>query len=179
MLGVGGGAAIHQIDRLLDTAQIIGVEFNPVHIKIAEEIFKVSANHIRLEHADAREWVRKHHSQFDVVVDDLFVDSVDDPERPFALDQQWLNDLDRTVGSNGVLIQNHLSQQAAQKAADKVKSRFASCLFFTVPQYENVVLALYRNPVERRHAVKQFEQRLKIQHPGALQKLRYKIRQYY
>lgn len=179
MLGVGGGAAIHQLDRLIDTAQIIGVEFNTIHIDIARDIFKVAGDHIRLEHADARQWVRQHHSQFDVVVDDLFIHAPDDPERSFAVDQQWLNDLDRTVGRKGVLIQNHLSLAAAEQAADQLKGKFASTLMFTVPQYENVVLAAYRNPLERRPAVRQFEQRLKSQHPRALQKLRYKIRQYY
>jgi spermidine synthase len=179
MLGVGGGAAIHQIDRLIETAQIIGVEFNPVHIEIARDIFKVCGDHIRLEQADARQWVRQHHSQFDVVVDDLFVDAEDDPRRSFAVDPQWLNNLERTVGRNGVLIQNHLSQSSATQAADELKPHFASSLLLTVPQYENVVLAAFRNPIERRSAVKQFEQKLKTQHPGAIRKLRYRIRQYY
>jgi len=179
MLGVGGGAAIHQIDKLIETEQIIGIEFNPVHIQIAKDLFKVVGDHIRLEHADARKWIREHHSQFDVVVDDLFVDAADDPERPFALDREWLDDLTRTVGKNGLLIQNHLSQGAATEAADQLKDDFASVLFFSVPQYENVILAAYRRPLERRSSARRFEQMLKTQHPGALRKLRYRIRQYY
>ncbi|MFT5012624.1 MAG: spermidine synthase [Patiriisocius sp.] len=179
MLGVGGGAAIHQIDKLIATEQIVGIEFNPIHIQIAKEIFKITGDHIKLVEADARVWIAQHHSQFDVVIDDLFIDAADDPERPFILDRQWQDSLARTVGQYGLLIQNHLSQSAATAAAEQLKDHFASALFFTVPQYENVVLAAYRQPIERRSASRFFEQMLKTKHPGALRKLRYRIRQYY
>ena len=179
MLGVGGGAAIHQIDKLIATEQILGIELNPIHIQIAKDIFKVKGNHIKLIEADARKWIDEHHSQFDVVVDDLFIDAADDPERPFVLDREWQDSLSNTVGQYGVLIQNHLSQKAATAAADQLKDHFSSALFFNVPQYENVVLATYRQSIERRSAARFFEQSLKTQHPGAIRKLRYRVRQYY
>lgn len=179
MLGVGGGAAIHQINRLVHPEQIVGIEFNQVHLTVAEEIFEVKGPNIRLELGDARKWVIEHHSQFDMVIDDLFVDAEQDPERSFVSDQAWLNDLNRIVSQDGVLVQNHLSRHAAITTADALKDEFQSALFLTVPQYENVVLALFRHKINRRAVVKSFEHMLKTKHPGAHSKLRYQVRQYY
>lgn len=179
MLGVGGGASIHQINRLIHPEQIVGIEFNPVHLQIARDIFQVDGPNIRLELNDARNWVSKHHSRFDVVIDDLFVDAPDDPERPFASDKSWLSELNRIVSPNGLLVQNHLSREAALKTAESLKDQYASALLLTVPQYENVVLALFRQQINRRAVVKDFEQMLKAEHPGAHRKLRYQVRQYF
>ncbi len=179
MLGVGGGAAIHQINRLVAPELIVGVEFNPVHIKVAEEIFKVTGPNIRLELGDAKQWVANHHSQFDMVIDDLFVDAKDDPERPFQSDSAWLAELDRIVSKSGLLVQNHLSRDAAVATADALKSEFRSALLLNVPQYENVVLAMFREQINRRGVVKNFEHMLKTDHPGAHKKLRYQVRQYF
>ena len=179
MLGVGGGAAIHQINQLVAPEIIVGIDFNPVHLKVAKEIFKVQGPNIELHLGDARKWVSQHHSQFDMVVDDLFVDATDDPQRPFDLDQDWLLALNRIVGNEGVLVQNHLSREAAIATAEKLKQHFNSALLLTVPQYENVVLALIRNQVNRRALLKQFEHMLKTRFPEADKKLRYQVRQYY
>ncbi len=179
MLGVGGGAAIHQINRLVAPEQIVGVEFNPVHLQIAEQIFKVTGPNIRLELGDARQWVANHHSKFDMVVDDLFVDAKDDPERPFKCDESWLAELDRIVSATGILVQNHLSRDAAVATADALRTEYQSALLLNVPQYENVVLALLREKINRRGVVKDFEHMLKTSHPGAHGKLRYQVRQYF
>ena len=179
MLGVGGGAAIHQINKLIEPEQIVGIDFNPVHLKVAEEIFKVTAPNIRLELSDARKWVSHHHSRFDVVIDDLFVDAAEDPERSFVSDEAWLANLNRIVSQDGALVQNHLSRTAAIATADALKTEFQSALMLNVPQYENVVLALYRKQINRRSVVKSFEHMLKAKHPGAHSKLRYQVRQYY
>lgn len=179
MLGVGGGASIHQINRLVAPEQIVGIDFNPVHLQVARDIFKVTGPNIRLELSDARKWVEQHHSQFDVVIDDLFVDSDDDPERSFTSDSVWLEELNRIVSQEGVLVQNHLSRDAAIETADCLKGEFRSALTLTVPQYENVVLALFRNQLNRRSVVKNFEHMLKTRHPGAHSKLRYQVRQYF
>ena len=179
MLGVGGGAAIHQINKLVHPEKIVGIEFNPVHLKVATDIFKVTSPNIQLKLGDARLWVAQHHSQFDMVVDDLFVDAEEDPERPFLSDHAWFNDLNRIVSENGVLVQNHLSREAALETADALRDKFSSALLLNVPQYENVVLALFRDQINRRSVVKNFESMLKKQHPGAHSKLRYQVRQYY
>ncbi len=179
MLGVGGGASIHQINRLIHPEQIVGVEFNPVHLQIAREIFQVDSPNIRLELSDARDWVHKHHSRFDVVIDDLFVDAQDDPERSFASDKNWLSELNRIVSPQGLLVQNHLSRAAANQTAEALRDHYASALLLTVPQYENVVLALFREKINRRAVLKDFEQKLKSEHPGADRKLRYQVRQYF
>lgn len=38
VLGVGGGAVIHQLQRYIKPEEIIGVELNPVHIMLAKNI---------------------------------------------------------------------------------------------------------------------------------------------
>jgi spermidine synthase len=146
LLGVGGGTAIHQYQKVCQAGTIVGIELNPVHIHIAEQLFDCHGEGIELICADACQWVSEHSEQFDVVVDDLFVDGEDDPFRPNTLDTAWMQAMTRQLGDGGIIIQNHLDLTSARLVASQhwVKQQFASAILFATPCFENVILALYR-----------------------------------
>jgi predicted membrane-bound spermidine synthase len=150
MLGVGGGSAIHQLLRLLSPREILGIELNPVHIEIAESFFNLKSKNLKLLEADALKWIDKSQKQYDVLVDDLFIDSSDDPIRPFKCDEKWIRKLNRRVTKNGLLIQNHLTKDDALASASMSKRHFQSALMFTTLRYENVITAFYKQKVEAR-----------------------------
>lgn len=150
MLGVGGGSAIHQLQHLLSPREILGIELNPVHIKIAKRFFNLNAKNIKLVEADALQWINQSQKRFDVLVDDLFIDSFDDPIRPFKCDEQWLRTLNSRLSKNGLLIQNHLCRSDALLSAKLARKYFQSALSFTTPKYENVIIACYKQKVDAR-----------------------------
>ncbi|MFT5211126.1 MAG: spermidine synthase [Flavobacterium sp.] len=150
MLGVGGGSAIHQLQHLLSPREILGIELNPIHINIAKRFFNLKAKNIKLVEADALRWINQSQKRFDVLIDDLFIDSNDDPIRPFKCDEPWLTTLDSRVSTNGLVIQNHLCRSDALLSAELAKKYFQSALSFTTPQYENVITAFYRQKVDAR-----------------------------
>jgi spermidine synthase len=146
LLGVGGGTAIHQYRKVCQASTITGVELNPMHIQIAEEFFDCQGAGINLVCADACEWVTQQDETYDVLIDDLFLDGDVDPFRANTLDTAWMKDMTRCLASHGMIIQNHLEPESARHVATQpwVKAQFASAIVFATPQFENVILALYR-----------------------------------
>jgi len=156
MLGVGGGTAIHQFNRLLAPRKITGIELDPVHIHVARQYFKACAANVELVEADAIRWLGANRRRFDVIVDDLFVDATHDPVRPGPVDAGWLSRLATRTGTRGIVIQNHLSPALARTVvaehAGTLGKYFSTALVFTVPNYENGILALYRERIDKSRA---------------------------
>lgn len=151
LLGVGGGTAIHQLNRLVSPAAITGIELDPVHLRIARQHFNVDAPNVELIEADALKWVKQARCRFDLVIDDLFLDAPDDPERPAPVDAGWLARLAGLTGPGGILVQNHLSTTAVRALLrqhnKQLRRWFSTALLFTTPKYENGIVAFYRQPV--------------------------------
>ena len=173
MLGVGGGAAIHQYVDICKVQRITGIEFNPVHLRIAETFFECQGPTINLICADAYAWMKQSRSRFDVVIDDLFVDSTGDPIRQRAIDTRWMQRLAARLLPDGLVIQNHLATASARLVARDpwVRGHFASAILFSTSKFENAVLALYRSPINNRRgrslAVKRIQETL----PRAVRRL--------
>jgi spermidine synthase len=177
MLGVGGGSAIHQLNKLLKPDVIVGIEFDPVHIQIAQTHFGLIDSNIKLIEADAFDWVKQNRRRFDIVVDDLFVDAPGDPVRPFALNDTWLNQLLKKLTDNGVLIQNHLLNSHAKQVAEELRQHFSSAILLTVPRYENVVLAMFKQPIDAKTKRKFIHAIVAELDKAAARKLKFAVRQ--
>ena len=148
MLGVGGGTAIHQLQRLVSPSTLIGIEYDPVHIKVAKRFFKLSYPNLELIEADAFKWVHNTRKQFDIIVDDLFVDAPQDPERPFAINALWMGRLHKRLSRDGLLIQNHLSTNTALDVAKQYQNKYSSGLLFTTPHFANAILVLSKVKID-------------------------------
>ena len=57
VLGVGGGAVLLQLDHLLETDAIIGIESDPVHLHLARKFFGSTVPGITLIEAEAGAWL--------------------------------------------------------------------------------------------------------------------------
>ena len=179
MLGVGGGASLHQINTLIKPTLLRGIEFDPIHIKVAREYFGLTADNIDLVEADAYEWVEKSRSHYDVLIDDLFVHAPGDPIRPFEITEHWLNHLNRLVAKNGILTQNHLEAVTAKKVAKTLRDKFSSALLLTVPAYENVILALYKRELDAKSGRMRVLDKVTSVDSSAAKKLNFSVEQLY
>ena len=151
-LGVGGGTALHQLYHLEPWQRAIGIDIDGEHLRLAKRFFKLQYPGLTLRQDDAIAWIAEHQETFDYLIDDLFLDGAQDPERPEPIGEAWLTDLFNRTTCNGVLIQNHLDVQHARACFKAYRSwfkkRFSRALLLTSATFTNGVLAAYRGPVD-------------------------------
>lgn len=161
-LGVGGGTALHQLYRIEPWQRAIGIEIDGQHLRLAKRFFRLQYPGLTLHEADALAYIAAHHDVFDYVMDDLFLDGPQDPERPEPIGRAWLTALALRTSQTGALIQNHLAARQARacyKANQKwFRDQFSRVLLLTSSTYTNGVLAAYRRPIDRQA----IEQQLKF-----------------
>ena len=155
VLGVGGGAVIRQIQYFLQPEQIVGIELDPIHLRIARQYFGVKGKNVRLVCADAVTWLRHYQgAPFDLVVDDLFSAAEGEPVRAVAADGDWFRLLKGVLAPRGVLTMNFPSiydiRRCGYVCSPQVKRFFASAYRFTLPLYENAIGAFLRSSSTRR-----------------------------
>ena len=147
LLGTGAGTVIRQLKRLFDPIEIVGVDNNPIHLRVAREHFGVTPEMAQLLHADAGDYVARYRGPgFDLVIDDLFGGGNGVPERSVRFDSAWLRKLQRCLTDEGVLSINfadraELVLSGFSRALNR-GDRFLSMFEFTAPAIENVIVGL-------------------------------------
>lgn len=162
VLGVGGGAVIHMLNEFLSCEKIIGIELNPIHIKIAKKYFSLSAENIELIEADAISWIenstKNSTEKFDIIIDDLFFEEDNEPVKVAAPNATWFYNLYSLLKPNGLIIMNFVGRKSAMLAAplydDHVAKLLPNTLHFTTPYYDNHVLAFSKQALDSK-AVRQ------------------------
>lgn len=155
VLGVGGGAVIRRLEQLLQPETILGVELDPVHIRIAKQHFGLGKLPcVSLVKADAKAWLENYRGpSFDLIIDDLFGENGSDPERVFPLDEEWSAQLLAALSINGVLVANTESAQILRRCAPQAhaptRRHFKASFSLSVPGYENRIGAFFRDSVAR------------------------------
>lgn len=155
VLGVGGGAVIRQLEQLVKPTSIVGVELDPVHLRIARQHFGLEKlPNVSLLEADAKTWLGAYRGPaFDLIVDDLFSENGSSPERAFPLDEDWSTQLLKALSPHGVLVANMESPQAlrlsAPRASPQIRRQFSTSFSLSVPGYENRIAAFFKSAVER------------------------------
>jgi spermidine synthase len=180
LLGVGGGAAIHQINQLHQPTKLYGVELDKTHILIARSIFGVNYPNTQLIHAEASAWLTESSTalKFDYIIDDIFAHGELEPERPFEPDNEWANLLTSRLTPNGFLVQNHIDRTAAmrflKKAKTTLRQRFNRVIAFETLGYENYVLAFFKTEKPFREMKKLAQYRLNNLPAKATSRLRHR-----
>lgn len=181
VLGVGGGAVIRQLNHFLSPDIIVGVELNPVHLKVAREFFEVEQGNVALHQADARWWLKQYHGEpFDMIIDDIFTDADGDPQRAVVADGPWMRALLKHLASDGVLVTNFGSsyelKQSAYFQLPSIARRFKEAFQFTTPLYENAIAAFVRLPADSALLRERICQVPELNPERKTSKLKYRIR---
>ena len=171
VLGLGGGAAVRTLQRLLPHAETVAVELDKNHIIIANKFFGVKPNkRLNVIHGDAIQWLKAYKGQkFDYIVDDLFIEQNGEPGRAIAADSGWAKALGRQLNPKGLITLNFPDLATLKKSAFFIdptfKTRFQSRYVFSTPGYENRMLALSQSALSKTNlssALTQAEQAAKI-----------------
>ena len=151
VLGVGGGAVIHLLQRYIKPTEIIGIELNPVHIMVAKRYFGINTKQAHLIQADAVKWLQDYSGPpFDMIIDDLFGEKDGEPVRAIKANRAWLETLNSHLSPEGVLVMNFISSKDLKNCAaisyKKIAGLFKSSFQFTLTHYVNAVGAFLKQP---------------------------------
>jgi len=182
LLGVGGGASILQLHHLLATESITGIDWDAVHLELAQRFFNIDSVPARLCRSDARDWLERYSGPpFDMIIDDLFTNQGKEPVRAFAADADWFNLVLGSLSDHGHLVMNFGSGEEFRASAyftrPAVSRQFRCAFRLSHPFLDNVVGAFMRT--QTRSGVLRANIRA---HPIlgralACRQLRYRIRQ--
>ena len=155
VLGVGGGAVIRQLHRYVQPEKIVGVELNPVHLEVARRFFGVDKSMAELHQADAIQWVKEYAGpKFDMIIEDLFGEEHGEPVRAITADKYWCRCLGNLLTREGMLVLNFIDRPEMRRSdclsRQNLARQFKSAFQFTLPLYENVIVALLRTAADTR-----------------------------
>lgn len=180
VLGVGGGAVIQQLRRFVQPDTLVGIELSRVHLSIARRFFAVAGDDVRLEQADAVDWVKRYRGAgFDMIIDDLFGDYDGEPQRSVAADTAWVASLCRCLKPGGLIVSNFTTSLELEVSAYRIdpacRRRFDAAFELSTAQNHNAVGVFLKRPATTR----QLRERLKrvpALDPRKPAGLRYRIR---
>ncbi|WP_339898583.1 class I SAM-dependent methyltransferase [uncultured Gilvimarinus sp.] len=151
VLGVGGGAVVCKLRKRYPQALIIGVDINPVHLRIARDFFAAGGANTLLLEADAIAFMRFYGGPgFDVIVDDLFTACEGEPTRVVDVSPHWAAALCRGLTPQGLLVVNFAASAGLIEGWRSLRDGtvyFAQALEWHHRRYENRIGAFYRRPV--------------------------------
>ena len=144
ILGVGGGAAIKLLQSYASPEKIVGVELNPIHLKVARRFFKITTKQAELVCDDAVHWLKNYSGpEFDLIIDDLFGHQDGETLRAVKLDSAWLTLLNKNLSKQGLLVANtaELSdfKDSGFMTNKRIRNSFKSIYKMTHPTCENRV----------------------------------------
>lgn len=160
LLGVGGGAAIRQLQMFFSPKEIVGIELDPVHIEVANTWFGVDVPEVSLVESDAVAWLEAYDGpQFDMVIEDLWGDIDGEAGRAVDLDREWAEQILRVTGPGGIIVVNYEGRSQLQDSflAEHI-SRIRHRYIFEQTSYGNAVGVYTLGPRTRRHWRSRVEQ---------------------
>jgi spermidine synthase len=182
VMGVAGGAVLHQLRHFVVPDEIIGVELNRQHVSIGRRFFDLKRPPIKLIEADAVAWLENYQGEpFDMIIDDMFAEENGEPVAVKDASAEWFSCMCGHLTEEGVIVRNFINRKALLRSAPvadaKTRVKFKSIFQFTSQYNENFVAAYLKIAASGR----QLRRRL-CETPGLnprlkTTRLRYKLRQ--
>lgn len=150
VLGLGGGSLVAPLRELVNPDLLVGVEMDPLHLQVAEEVFGIGGEGVELYCADARDWVASWNGEpFDLVIEDLFAPVDRDVTRAVEASRSWFNRLAALVSPSGTLVMNfgdYREFRSSAAAARRLRRGWQAGFRFSTPDCHNAVMAWLREP---------------------------------
>jgi spermidine synthase len=155
VLGVGGGAVIHMLNQFMQPAQVVGIELNPLHIKLAQRFFDLQYDNLELIQANAIDWMIEYQGEpFDLIIDDLYFEQDGEPQRAINADASWFDVMMDNLTERGMLVMNFVNYREWRASAYYeeafIQEAFESVYQFATPTCHNAVIAFLRKQTETR-----------------------------
>lgn len=182
VLGVGGGAVIHQLQHFISPCEVVGVELNPLHISVGRRFFSLNYSNLDLIQADAVSWLEHYQGPaFDMIIDDLFAEEAGEPVAVTEAGYSWFNLMLRHLSPSGMVVRNFIDRQALLQSAPlsltSMRRRFKSAFQLTSFYNENFVGAFLRQEANSAMLRQTLQAQPQLDTRRKSCRLRYRIRQ--
>ena len=153
VLGVGGGAVIHQLMAFCRPEKVVGVDLSRTYLDLAQQFFGLDYPRLQLHCQDARDWVEQTPGQaFDLIVEDLYGQADGEPQRGMELTPTWVTAMARQLHPQGALVVNCVEPAQVRQLCQSVnrcpaRLGFRAAYRFQTSGYGNQVVALVRRSV--------------------------------
>jgi len=130
LLGFGAGSVSYILQNELNfKGKITGVEIDTKIVELARKYFGLDAiQNLNIEVTDAFDFVFQDQQKYDLIVVDLFIDHI----IPEKFDQKdFLNQLDRLLENDGMLLYNRMNQSFKDKLRIKTFRKAFADVFKT------------------------------------------------
>lgn len=183
VLGVGGGAVLHQLAEWVNPALIIGIELNPHHLYVSKKFFGLERHNVVLYEADAKHWLEHYDGPpFDLIIDDLYGEFQGEPVRAIELQSEWCELLLRHVAVDGALVVNTISWQELKKSALVADSKLTQAIKIAfrlcTPTCDNAVGFFSKSKLKKSTFQKRLESIPELARADQNGTLRYQMRRY-
>ncbi len=142
MLGVGGGTAIQLLKQYFPIIEIVGVELDPVMIRIAKNYFELkNLEKVTLIEDDAITYVRrKVNKKYDLILIDLYIGELNPPQ---TRKKEFMRNIERFLPRSGVILYNahYQGEKGHKDLLNILEQKFSVKEVFSYPL--NRVLLLY------------------------------------
>ena len=178
VLGVGGGAVLHQLHHFFPGIAVTGVELNGVHLKLAKKFF-LSDHKSKLIRSDAIAWMKGYQGkEFDLIIEDLFAELDGEPDRVQEANYSWMNCLAGNLSSHGTLVLNFIDNESFHDACRIAKKLgFSSAFRLTTGNCFNIVAAFAKLTTDSRQLRNRLRQFSMLDTRRKSCQLKYAIRQ--
>lgn len=147
LLGLGGGTLVHLIRHFFPLAHITCVELDTNHISIAKRFFKIPKKDVVLHKDDAYDFLRNGSDRYDWIIDDVFQHVAGEPERN-TRDYQSISLYRKRLSKEGLLSLNLIGKTQVENVHPLIE-QFKQATQFTHPLYENRIVALGNNLLDK------------------------------
>lgn len=120
ILGLGGGTLAQLINKTFPQADIVGVEIDPVMIKLGRKYFKLDKiKNLKIINKDAIKFINHYPlviNHFDLILVDLYLGN----KFPIQAESlQFLKNLKKLTNKNGIIIFNRLFEKKDRKQVEE------------------------------------------------------------
>ncbi len=180
VLGVGGGTVIRQLDTFFQPTEIIGVDLDPIHLRVAKRFFGLNKKHISLYCDDATRWLKSYKGPpFDMIIEDIFTEQDNEPVRALTVTDTWARCILRNIRSQGVAVLNFTSAQEAKQCAfinsPQIASKLQSSFLLATLRNANIVGAFLKIRADKKELSEKLSHIPELNPQNKSARLHYKI----
>jgi spermidine synthase len=138
ILGLGAGSVARLARALAPGAEIHGVELDPEVIRLARAHFDLDALGVKVEIADALDWLKSARGAYDAIFEDVFIGEGDDVHKPDWIPEPGHQLAWKRLAPGGIFVSNTLDEHA--RVARAMHEAFERVVAIETEDYDNRVL---------------------------------------
>ncbi len=124
VLGLGGGTVIRQLRHFLPRARITAVDIDPGMIALARRYMHLDSLDVEIVTGDAYAYAEGTADRYDIVMDDVYLGTAQDVQRPALFDDATFRKLTGCLTPDGLMLANMVTGSGHRAIQQQARSGF-------------------------------------------------------